>query len=61
MITLSELPGSKQMMLELRSLHWLFGKVLVVATGFSKHLLERRLTLLIVASVFPQSALDNLA
>jgi hypothetical protein len=39
----------------------LFGKVLVVATGFSKHLLERHFTLLIVASVFPESAFDNLA
>ena len=37
---------------QLLSLHRLFGKMLVVATGFSKHLLERRLTLLVVASVF---------
>ncbi len=36
-------------------------KVLVVATGFSKHLHERRLTLLVVAGVFAQSGFDDLA
>jgi len=35
--------------------------VLVVATSISEHLLERRLALLVVASVFPQSAFDRLA
>jgi hypothetical protein len=44
---------------QLRSLHRLFGNVLVVATGFSKHLLERCLTLLVFADVFSQSGFND--
>jgi hypothetical protein len=37
---------------QLRSLHRLFGKVLVAAASINKHLLECGLTLLVGASVF---------
>jgi hypothetical protein len=46
---------------QFRSLHRLFGNVLVIATSLSKHLLESGLTLLVVASVFPKSGFDHLA
>jgi len=39
----------------------LLGKMLVIATGFSKQLLERRLTRLVVASIFFQSGLNDIA
>src|ERR1700730_1715211 len=46
---------------QLRSLHPLFGKVLLVATDISKHLLERCLPLLVVTLVFPQAGFHDLA
>ena len=44
---------------ELRALHGLFRKVLAVATSFHKQLFQCRLSLLVVAFVFPQPGFDD--